>query len=57
MVTSPGIVVASHHGLLGFFFLFSNEQDKWQGLLEKHTEALELNWLLHLGQQMFLLQS
>lgn len=55
MVTSPGIVVASHHGFVGFFF--SNEEDKWQGLLENHTEALELNWLLHLGQQMFLLQS
>lgn len=60
MVTSPEFVVAPHHGFVGRFLglgFFANEQNKWQSSPEKHTEALELNWLLHLGQQMFLLQS
>lgn len=65
VVTSPGFVVAPYQGFVGwfafflifFFFFFPFEQDKWQGLPEKHTEALELNWLLHLGQKTFLLQS
>lgn len=36
---------------------FANERDERQSLPEKRTEALELSWLLHLGQPMFLLQS